>query len=638
MDISWMYPSTGNRGGALQHGHVDFAGQVRQPTPTPIYAADSLGSLHSERESWKSAAKPPRPNMRRTMSSAVGPTPREPTKKPVKEKSTKTGPPQPNWRPFVMRWPYLLFLMFSALALGIGVEGLYRQSAVKPVVVFTNPEDIPSDIYFAVKFAPMLVAVLFGILWQMTDIEVRRLEAFHQLSKPEGALADQSLSVDYTTFFSFFRALKYRHYAVFLSSVASLLANTLVPTLGSASIVLLPGKEERLANPGVEKTITINPVWSRLLIAILFLSAFLGYLLLWMLQDRRSGLAGDVKGIAGVASMAVVSHVLMDFKDMDVATHQEIHNQLKGRRYALCSSSLAPIDSEPIMQRTQQSIYVMAEPESSVSQNPHPLMLRPAGCFPLIFSIIAFFMLFYLVLFTKATALTESAPWVVTMMAVCVKMGWAGLDADLRMMEPYYILWRRHAPPGTLTLDYTNMPVGWVAVKALYNRHFLIFFVGFGTVMSEVLTVVVASLTTVSGHNFMNQESINTTARHASAGQETKGSFWTSVGLVSFILLYMAIVAIAVFVKRGRPFLPRQPNSIANVLAYIHQSKMVIDFAGTSKQSRNEKKKHMAELSKTYGVGWFLGRDGLTHCGVDEEELLDGFTAGSDLTKHREAV
>jgi hypothetical protein len=31
--------------------------------------------------------------------------------------------------------------------------------------------------------------------------------------------------------------------------------------------------------------------------------------------------------------------------------------------------------------------------------------------------------------------------------------------------------------------------------------------------------------------------------------------------------------------------------------------------------------KRLTEMGKTYGLGWFIGRDGEMHCGVDQEEL-----------------
>ncbi|KAI6346630.1 hypothetical protein MCOR25_010981 [Pyricularia grisea] len=617
------------------------------PKQGPNSANFDMSDMGGPSSSLEDLKSPFQPGMRRTTF---------PTKN---EEKTQLFYPQPNWRPFVMRGPYMGYLILLALGMGIGTELLYRQSVEQPLLTFKSPEDISAATYLTLKFGPTIVSVVFGVLWQMTDIEVRRLEPFHQLSKPEGALAQESISIDYITFISFFRpfrALQYRHHAVFLSSAASLLATTLVPTLGAASIVMKPDRQERLANPGVEKSIIINPVWARCLTSVLVIVAFLGGVLLYVLNTRKSGLSADVKGISGLASMAVVSHILMDFQDMDTAQPHDIHRQLKNRRYALRNSSLAPMDSQPVSLASRRRTSTLQGSSSSamssdnnpngLSQNPHPLMLRAAGCVPLIGAIVVFFILIYVVIFVSdAAVISDRAPWVITMLAVTIKMGWGGLDADLRMMEPYHILWRRHAPPKTLTLDYTAMPVGWVAVKGLFNRHFLVFLVGLGSVMSEVLTVLVTSLSTVSGEDFLKREPTQSmqpkvslilddddeAGRTVKAGQETQSSFFTTLAAVSFILVYMAIVAGIVAIKRGRPFLPRQPNTIASVLAFIHQSKMVYDFVGTSKFNRNAMKKRLAEVGKTYGVGWFTGRDGQTHCGVDEEELLGDFIPGYGL-------
>ncbi|KAH6845072.1 hypothetical protein B0I37DRAFT_392340 [Chaetomium sp. MPI-CAGE-AT-0009] len=509
--------------------------------------------------------------------------------------------PQPNWKPFSLRWPYLALLVVLSLVLAVSVEVLYRSSTHEPLVSFRAPSEVPSSEYFAIKFLPMIVAVSYGVLWQMTNFDVMRLEPFYQLSKEGGALAAESINVDYLTQFNLFRplrALHYRHFAVAVSSIASLLANTLVPTLGAASIILSPDRDRRLQFPDEEKYILVHHVWSRLLTATFVIIALLGCILFYQLQTRRTGLLADVKGIAGLASMATVSHILMDFKDMDVATHQDIHHKLKSHRYVLRNSSLAPDDSLPAS-RTSNGAH---DPEPDrytnhhLSPNPQPLMLRPQGALPFLAFILLFTALLPIVLFTPATVLTDHAPWLVTALAVIIKLSWGALETDVRVMEPYYILSRRHAPPKTLCLDYTAMPFGWVAIQGLLNRHWIVFAVGLGTVIAEVLTVLVTSLATVEGRVFLAiiEKGGKIAAATANgpgpgpggainAGQETVPSFWLSLALAVVILVYMGAVAGVVFVRRGRVFLPRQPNTIASVLAYIHQSKMLYGFVGTAK-------------------------------------------------------
>jgi hypothetical protein len=250
--------------------------------------------------------------------------------------------PQANWKPFSMRWPYLTLLIILSVTLAAVQEYLYQASSRKPLYHFTKASDLNTWDYFCFKYLPTLVTVTFGIMWQVTDFEVKRLEAYYQLSKSGGALAAESINVDYITFFNFFRpfrALKYKHYAVAVSSLATLITVSLVPTLQAASVKLKPDRAARKLNKDIEKGIHIDAVWSRFLSVLLIFVAIFGCVLVWQLQKRRSGLVADVKGIAGIAAMANRSHILMDFKDMDTATPDEIHKRLKSHRYTLRNSS-----------------------------------------------------------------------------------------------------------------------------------------------------------------------------------------------------------------------------------------------------------------------------------------------------------
>lgn len=563
---------------------------------------------------------------------------------PSKEQKTAIFYPQPNWKPFSMRFPWLCMLVLVSAGLAAMQELLYQRYEKDGLLRFKSPDDVGPMLYFAVKFGPTLAAVVFGVLWQFTDFEVRRLEAYYQLSKPGGALAAESINVDYVTCFTFFRpirAIKCGHYAVAVSSIATTFAISLVPTFAAASIILTPGRKERADKPDQEKVLEFASAWSRLLTCVLCFCALSGIVLLFLLQKRRSGLQADVRGIAGLASMAVVSHVLMDFKNMDTAKHKDIHHRLKNHRYILRNLSLAPDDENPLSTQDKEKYANI-----HLSENPHPLMLRPAGSIPFIVSLIAFMGFVPAFLFTSADVVTAEAPWFVTALAVCLKLAWNSMETAVRMMEPYYLLSRRHAPSKTLTLDYTALPFGYLPLRALFNGHILMFLVGFGTVMAEFLTILVTGLATVEGQdvlkNYWKDEGEENSRTGLDAGTETVRSFTVSLGLTLFILLYMSIIAILVFVRRRHPFLPRQPNTIASVLAFIHQSKMLYDFVGTTKLGAADRAKHLDEKKdtdghrKTYGLGWFEGRDGQQHCGVDEEELMGDYRHGKGFQRNNQ--
>ncbi|KAH0543468.1 hypothetical protein FGG08_002233 [Glutinoglossum americanum] len=537
--------------------------------------------------------------------------------------TSKSNPEMPNWRPFSMRWPYISILIILASAMAALQEFLFRLSNARSkrdppegLLTFKSPKELSVWQYFCWKYMPTLVAVTYGIMWQVVDFEVKRLEPYYQLSRKGGALAEESLSIDYLTFWHYLtplKAIRYRHWAVVYCSVATLLAGSIAPTLQSASVVLSP--TQRLRKPGEPKYVNMHHIWSRVLSATFFVVALFGLLLLWQLR-RKSGLLSDPKGIAGIAAMATKSHILMDFQGLDIEKEGKIHKTLRHRRYVLHKSSLW--QGEYVRNRGQRSLQ-------SKKQNPHPLMLRKKAGIPYIISIALFMGVVPVLVFnTKANIVTEKAPWLLTAGAVIIKLMWNTLECGIRMIEPFYILSKRHAPSKTLTLDYTGTIPGFMPIVAFLNGHYLVALVGTNAVLAEVLTVCVSSFG-VKGSDFLG---IDTGQRD---GEETFRSFWVSLVLALSILLSLAVSACLVYHYRGHAFLPRQPGTIASVLAFIHQSKMLWDFVDTETLNAKQMTVHLGKKGKKYGIGWFTGRDKKRHCGVDEEELTSNYTHGIDL-------
>ncbi|KAF2500085.1 hypothetical protein BU16DRAFT_235723 [Lophium mytilinum] len=544
-------------------------------------------------------------------------------------------PDMPSWRPMSMHWPYISLLVVIALALA-GLQEFLCQLSIKRakdgkgLIEFTAPQELSTTAYFTWKYAPVLTFVTYGILWQISDFEVKRLEPYYQLSKKTGATAAESVNMDYLTFMSWlvpFRALKYRQYAVIYSSLATLVSGSLVPVLQSASINMYPPKKDR--KEADLKFVRIVPIWSRLVTASLCCVALFGVVLLFQLR-RKSGLQSDPKGIAGVAAMATRSHILNDFHGLDTAPLHMIHKQLRHRRYILHKSSL------------WQGEYIRNSKENvrEHDTDSRPLMLRRRAGIPYICFLVLFFGAIPVFMFVDAAnAVTEKVPFLLTAIATAVKLLWGTLDCDVRMLEPFYILSRRRAPPRTLTLDYTGTMPGWLSIKALMNRHYIVSMVGFGAILTEVLTVCVSSFS-VDGKKFFPGRGHSPEDKQAEPddrynSDETFKSFWVSFSLVLGILLSLVIIASIIYLRRSQKFIPRQIGTMASVLAFIHQSKMLVSFVDTEKMDSKQMTDYLESLPKTYALGWFSGRDGEDHCGIDEEPILAPYKYGVDWTKTR---
>ena len=233
--------------------------------------------------------------------------------------------------------------------------------------------------------------------------------------------------------------------------------------------------------------------------------------------------------------------------------------------------------------------------------------------------------------FTSARVIPNAQPWLPVLAATVIKMLWTTFDADVRLMEPFYILSKGKAPPQmSLTLDYQGTVYGWIPVKALFNRHYLVALVGLCTVLLDVLTVTVSSFS-VNSAAFLHVSGDQT---EVSNQDQTFVSFWVSVILSIVILVFSIIVAVVVYIRRRHPFLPREPSTIAAVLAFIFASNMLDDFIDTERFTNKQMEKMLKSKvdsngnPKRYGLGWFKGRDGKIRCAIDEEPMRSKYVHG----------
>lgn len=522
-----------------------------------------------------------------------------------------TDPEKPNWKPFSMTAPYLLMLAIVSLGLAGVQEYLYQQSKSleskgKGLIQFNDVAEIPTPQFFAWKYLPTMVMVAYGVLWQIMEYNVKRLEPYYQLSQPTGNIASKSLNLDYTTLFSYFvpyKAVRNRHWTVLVASLGAILATTAAPSLQNASIMPIRNPncpDKKCKSPDQFKYfVHIDGAWSRLVTVSLALVAVMALVLIYQLR-RKSGLLSDPKGIAGIASMATKSHILNDFQGMDTATDSDIHKRLRHRRYVLYKSSIW--QGEYIKYTEERSI----QPFSTAS--PHPIALRHIP--GIVFLVYLTFLVAAIpvVTYTNANVVAVKLPWLPVLLAVIAKQIWTALEFAIKMLEPFYALSQGNArPENTLTLDYQGTPYGVLPFQAILNKHYLVSLIGVGSILSDILTVTSASL---------------------SIKDETEQSFMTSSAISTVIVFFLLCSASVALLYRRHYFVPRPPSTIASILAFVHQSHMLDDFVNTERFGSDQMRSMLVSKNKRYGLGWFRGRDGKLHCGVDEEPMLSRYVHG----------
>ncbi|KIW10529.1 hypothetical protein PV08_11493 [Exophiala spinifera] len=541
-------------------------------------------------------------------------------------------PDIPNWKPFSMSSIYILVLM--ALALGLaGLQEYLCQRSIKRtkensgLLAFNHVAEISTWDFFAWKYLPTMVCIVYAVLFSIMDFDIRRLEPFYQLSRPGGALASASLNLDHLTMFQYFvpfKAFRLKQYAVLFSTTGNIVASMVGPSLQNPSLDMQTNPNPKCNAGGCGDSdekhywLRVDPVWSRLLSASYLIVALVLVVLFFQLR-RKSGLLSDPKGIAGIASMATKSHILQDFSGLDMATRGKIHKRLQHRRYVLYKSSIWQGEwtstSDPVL-----------DSEKKLT-SPHPIMLRLEFGIPFLIFMLLCMVAVLLITLTPARVVPNAVPWLPIVVATALKLTFSTFEADVRLIEPFYQLSKGNAKPeNSLTLDYQATVYGWITCKALWNRHYLVALVGFSSLLLDILTVTVGSFS-VNSEVFLKLKD-----KDDSSGDETFASFWASLILSVTILVIVICTTSIVYWRRRHPFLPREPSTIAAILAFIYSSNMLTDFIDTETLNNKQMEQRLMGLGKRYGLGWFRGRDGQIHCAIDEEPMRSRYVHGKPYT------
>jgi hypothetical protein len=77
------------------------------------------------------------------------------------------------------------------------------------------------------------------------------------------------------------------------------------------------------------------------------------------------------------------------------------------------------------------------------------------------------------------------------------------------------------------------------------------------------------------------------------------------------------------YISLYHAFLAHSPVSLAGTYAAFYASTLVLeDVSGTERITTRERAQILKQLGFRYGYGWFMGRDGKTHAGIEREPLL----------------
>lgn len=180
--------------------------------------------------------------------------------------------------------PWSLFVYAVTPLAGILVTEWLHQTSLSGTALFYKSDEYSTAEQlreFAPTFIIIFILIFTGFFFLDLDWRVKTMEPFYQISKANGATGSHSLCIDYNTeplFFTPFKAISNGHWAVFCSSLATIIDSNVLPTLFVGIIVW-----DEYDNMGM------SPIYTYAFEGALACISLLMIALAVILQMRRSG-------------------------------------------------------------------------------------------------------------------------------------------------------------------------------------------------------------------------------------------------------------------------------------------------------------------------------------------------------------
>ncbi|EGR49633.1 uncharacterized protein TRIREDRAFT_77254 [Trichoderma reesei QM6a] len=159
-------------------------------------------------------------------------------------RSRRVGDASPScghgWKPSTMKAPVLISFVISSVIIIVLLEVLAQRSQkFGGLSLVDDADDIPSAVNLTYLYLPTIIAVLYSLVWNWIDLDIKRMQPWTEVSKPDGATGRKSVFLDYPVdFVAFvpFKAAKQRHWAVFYSGTVMVIIFWMITPLQSSCL------------------------------------------------------------------------------------------------------------------------------------------------------------------------------------------------------------------------------------------------------------------------------------------------------------------------------------------------------------------------------------------------------------------
>lgn len=580
-------------------------------------------------------------------------------------------------KPFGQRrwvhWSHSVLFMIPLLLLHLGylivlalILQKYKKETTKISFAAENPtatlpfssififQQQNTTAYALWQYLPTTFTVFLGLLWESVDVGVRVLEPYMQMAKEGGATVDNSLTLDYITMFTFFvpiRSARRRHRVVMLSSLIYITAFMVNPSTTGALWSINWAPIDSVTNGPLHATLQIQ---EGVLIATCALNALIflaGAILLYTFYSRPLPLARGPKSIGGVASLVCESPgVLNLFHQINSwGSTRLISSALQQVRFYLQPQAITGFNGGTYT-RLQITTNVPPDYQTPFVQEAGQTRRESHGKWLTAKRVWASEIFFLLANSIIVPAIGAGSYLVVdhdsyeknvkpqvikiTYVAIISIAGslFQWIHRDLQIFQPY----RRFLSPtpyqkfyDAASRDYITLGQLLTTVKALTVHSYIVFMTAFASIVFLIATIFFPIMYELL-FNIINELNPRTISDGSSTQADIKEEydhqlpaggqsyyqnlFYWAIAIHALLLLnFISILA----TRQCRPFMPRQPTSIASNILYVCNSRRLLGLMrGTSCMNEKEWKEFAVKVERSCWFGWWGDEKGV-YCGVE---------------------
>ena len=517
--------------------------------------------------------------------------------------------------------------------------------------------------YLIGAFLPTVLAVLFSIPWYILFTAVQEMEPFYQLADPQGALARDSICLDYRAYVNVVTTLKAGlrgHFVVLWAGLCSIAVLALAPLASETVFIGFVGEGRCTATSSRDAChpqLSVYPVAARAVQGILGLVAVLTICIAITISRRNSGVYANPSSIAGIATLFQNQTLIDEFRqlDPDGFDSRRLEAQLQGNRYRLghfqhrdgsidygimrCTEeTFYSDDTDPNSQHSRAIAPDKNRKYTTVSVTPveaEPTQPRkPKPDYFLHSATVVAFAVFVsglltLVVYYNQTggdtaferfmdSQTFGVTFMFTAVGVMLKMYWGVVDDDLRATHPHRLLLLASSSSSSLASPAARQsilasppsnPFAGV-VYSLRRMTWLPGWLSIVAVLTEPLIVALANIPFKPGTAYMAY----------------LVSTYITIGVLSLMLLGLFGVlgrqkVNGELMRRGTE--AARERTVGRVMGLVCGSCMLSEFRGLAELEKKSRDEVVQGWGKGYRMGRLMGVDGVERWGVDEDIFVN---------------